>query len=66
MGMAEARMSHSRDRDPCEPDPNQDGKTDWNDVAYSFQVILSGQPPSPLDVSEVTLPDPDCENVCRA
>jgi len=70
VGMAAARLSHTRDRDPCEPDPNQDGKTDWNDVAYSCQVILSGQPPSPLDVheavSEATLPDPDCENVCRA
>ena len=66
VGMAAARLTHARDIDPCEPDPNQDGKTDWNDVAYSCQVILSGQPPSPLDVSEATLPDPDCENVCRA
>jgi hypothetical protein len=46
--------------DPCAPDPNKDGKTDINDVAYSCQVLmagLAGSPPAALAPASLHVPD---------
>ncbi len=51
--------------DPCKPDPNKDGKTDIIDVAYSCQLLLTGQPPNPLEVPNVKAQESaDCDESC--
>ncbi len=72
LGMAERLAAPSLRRpeaptrdDPCKPDPNKDGKTDINDVAYSCQVLICGQPPRPLEVVDSTAVEPvDCDDYC--
>lgn len=50
--------------DPCKPDPNKDGKTDLNDVAYSCQVLICGNLPSPLEALAAPADEADCDGPC--
>jgi hypothetical protein len=50
--------------DPCRQDPNQDGKTDLTDVAYSFQIILGAPPPRSIELGEAREAEPECEELC--
>jgi hypothetical protein len=55
------------DDDPCRPDPNKDGKTDINDIAYSCQILIGGLSHASrhsLDSSDSAASDPDCEEYC--
>jgi hypothetical protein len=58
-----ARAALAKD-DPCKPDPNRDGQVDWNDVAYSCQLIVSGQPPHPLESVDAAPIETDCDDSC--
>jgi hypothetical protein len=49
---------------PCLPDPNQDGRMDPNDVAFSCQVLMGGEPPALRDEPGHAVSDPDCEDIC--
>jgi hypothetical protein len=50
--------------DPCKPDLNSDGRTDWCDVAYSLQVLVRGAPPEALHGEEPTTEATDCDDHC--
>lgn len=51
--------------DPCKPDPNKDGQTDLNDVAYSCQILMGGpSSPRPLEEREKSVGEVDCEDLC--
>jgi hypothetical protein len=50
--------------DPCKPDLNSDGRTDWCDVAYSFQVLVRGAPPEALHGEEPAAEATDCDDHC--
>lgn len=47
----------------CLPDPNNDGRSDINDVAFSFQLLLPDRPPA-LAGHEEEAADPDCVDIC--
>ncbi len=47
----------------CLPDPNSDGRSDINDVAFSFQLMMPDAPLS-LIAEEAIRGDPDCVDIC--
>jgi hypothetical protein len=52
------------DPDPCKSDLNEDGRTDWSDVAYSCQVLVRGAPPDTLQAEAPAVEAPDCDDHC--
>ena len=50
--------------DPCRPDPNQDGKAGWDDVAILCQAIIRGSPEHFLEGGHESALDGDCWDVC--
>jgi len=50
--------------DPCRPDPNQDGKAGWDDVAILCQAIIRGAPEHFLDGGHESALVEDCWDLC--
>ena len=59
-----ANLDNAIAYEPCVADPNDDGKTALDDVAYGFQVLYSAQAPSAVEPDVGTIPEPDCDTMC--
>lgn len=62
-GAREPSPRAARRDDPCRPDPNGNGQMDIEDLAYSCQLLVHGQPPAPLEPESVGAREDevDCE-----
>ncbi len=47
----------------CRPDPNSDGRSDLNDVAYSLQLMMPDRSVEPV-IEEESSGDPECVDIC--
>lgn len=59
-----ANLDNAIAYEPCVADPNADGKTDLDDVAYGFQVLYGAQAPSAVEPDVGTIPESDCDTMC--
>jgi hypothetical protein len=50
--------------EPCQTDPNKDGRVDIIDVAYSCQIIMGAPPPGGIGGVDPAPADPECDEHC--